>query len=94
MKVSDWNRLVKETGSKNIFIFAPAHKVYVEGIAISSYDCFKTPFGEVQVNSEITQEIAAKFNANYYYEAFETEHAIEVQLPFLKYLNKDFNIIL
>ena len=84
---------IKHLGGKNIFIFAPAHKVYVEGIAISSYDYFETPFGDVQVNSEITQEIAAKFNANYCDEAFETEHAIEVQLPFLKYLNKDFTII-
>ena len=84
---------LKHLGGKNIFIFAPAHKVYVEGIAISSYDSFETPFGKVQVNIEIIQEIADKFYANYCDEAFETEHAIEVQLPFLKYLKDDFNII-
>lgn len=46
---------LKHLGGKNIFIFAPAHKVYVEGIAISSYDSFETPFGKVQVNIEIIQ---------------------------------------
>ncbi len=84
---------LKHLGGKNIFIFAPAHKVYVDGIAICDYDKFQTPFGDISTNKSLTQELISKFNLNYNNEAFELEHAIEVQLPFLKYLKEDFNIV-
>ena len=84
---------LKHLGGKNIFIFAPAHKVYVEGIAVCDYDKFQTPFGDISTNNSLTQELISKFNLNYNNEAFELEHAIEVQLPFLKYLKEDFNIV-
>ena len=35
---------------KNIFIIAPCHYVPVTGIALSSYDQWSTPLGEIDVN--------------------------------------------
>ena len=81
--------------TKNFFIIAPSHTYPLTTIGISDYDGFLTPFGTIYQNLAITNDIKNKLNLNYINEAFEKEHSIEVQLPILKYLNKDndFKII-
>lgn len=69
---------------KNIFIFAPVHTVPTEGIALSENDIWQTPLGEIEVNQQINKELVDKFNGNYFEPAFESEHAIEVQVPFIQ----------
>ena len=49
---------------KNLFIFAPSHRVGFDGIAISSYDAWETPIGTSDVNQEICKELHDKFGAN------------------------------
>ena len=50
---------------KNVFIFAPAHYVPVENIALSSYDKWSTPLGEIDVNQQINDELNEKFYCNF-----------------------------
>ena len=83
------NCLKKEI--ENIFIIAPAHKYYLEECAISNYDEFILPNGKIEVNKEIINELNQKFDIKFCDEAFNNEHAIEVQLPILNYLKKDNN---
>ena len=80
---------LKHIKGENIFIFSPAHKVYVNTAAICDYDSFLTPLGEVELNKDIISELQVEINNI----AFEDEHAIEVQLPILQYLHKNFKII-
>lgn len=78
----------------NIFIFAPAHKVGFEGLALSSFDFWQTTFGKININQEINKEIKEKFNAEFNDFALEKEHSIEVQLPLIQTLfNKEIKII-
>lgn len=78
---------------ENVFIFAPAHRVFVEGCVLSGFDAFSTPLGEVEVNQTINKELQEKFECTVFNEAFKDEHAIEVQLPFLQRDLKFFKII-
>jgi len=78
---------------KNVFIFAPAHYVPVENIALSSYDKWSTPLGEIDVNQQINDELNEKFYCNFYDEAFSSEHAVEVQVPFLQISHKNIKIV-
>ncbi len=78
---------------KNIFIFAPTHKKTVNNLALCNCDDFETPLGNIPVNKDIQEEIIEKFSCEYSEEAFEEEHAIEVQLPFVKYFYDDIQII-
>lgn len=78
---------------ENIFIFAPAHRVFVEGVALSGFDAFETPLGEVEVNQCINKELQEKFDCKIFNEAFKDEHAIEVQLPLLQRNLKYFKIV-
>ncbi len=66
-----------------IIIFAPAHRVFVETIALSAADEFETPLGNLEVNKVINDEIKSIGGVEND-DAFLNEHSVEVQLPFIK----------
>lgn len=78
---------------KNIFIFAPAHRVAIEGLGTTSYDAWKTPLGEIEINKTIVKELLDKFGLKVTDEALAPEHAIEVELPFVQTEFKNVKII-
>ena len=78
---------------KNIFIFAPSHRVGFEGLAISSYDGWETPIGISEVNFDICKELNEKFGANINDEAMAAEHSIEVELPIIQSLFENVKIV-
>lgn len=82
--------LLREEDNFKVIILAPAHTEYVSGIVLTDYNYFKTPLGEVKVNS-------TNINAKVDNSPHIKEHAIEVQLPFLQYIfkkaGKEFTII-
>ncbi len=78
---------------KNIFIFAPTHHKSVNNLALAPYDEFETPLGNLSVNTDIQREIIGLFECEYSVDAFENEHAIEVQLPFIQYNYENVKII-
>ena len=79
---------------KTVVIIAPSHKEYFPGISIYSGDAYKTPLGEVALNKEIVQKLTS--DENFIFEGLNghrTEHAVEVQIPFLQMTIKDFSIV-
>ena len=78
---------------KNVFIFAPAHYVPVGEIALSSYDKWATPLGNIEINQQINDELNEKFECDFYDEAFSSEHAVEVQIPFLQMKYQNIKIV-
>lgn len=66
---------------KNIFIFAPAHRVGFKGLALSTFDEWKTPLGNIKINQEINKELESNYGAIFFDKAHEKEHAIEIQIP-------------
>jgi len=81
--------LLREEDSFKIILLAPNHTEYLKGIAVSDYDYFRTPLGDIKVNSTKITEINNS--------PHKKEHAIEVQLPFLQYIfkkaEKQFTIV-
>ena len=57
---------------KNIFIFAPAHRVFFEGFSLTTFDEWKTPFGNIKVNQEINKELESKFNVKFFDDGIKT----------------------
>ena len=74
---------------KNIFIFAPAHRVPFGGIALSAYDEWKTPLGTVKINQEINNELEENFGAKFLDEAYIEEHSVEIEIPILQKVFND-----
>ncbi len=73
--------------SENIFIFAPSHYARLFGCVSCNYDEFETPLGNCDVNTDLVKNFTIDN------EAFEKEHSIEVQLPFIKYFFPNAKII-
>ena len=69
---------------KNLFIIAPAHRVAFDGLALSSYDKWSTPLGEIEVNQDINRELQEKFGLQYNDDAIQPEHSLEIQVPLIQ----------
>lgn len=78
---------------KTIFIFAPAHRVAIKGLGVTSYDVWQTPLGNIKINREITDELVKKFGAKVADNALAPEHAIEVEIPFIQTEYNDVKIV-
>ncbi len=82
-----------DSGIKNLFIIAPCHKTVFKGLALSNYNRWKTPLGNISVNKALYKELEKKYGAFYNDEAFEEEHSIEVLVPLIQTLFEEVNII-
>lgn len=78
---------------RRVVIMSPAHRYGFRGIAWSAADYFRTPLGDLKVDHEAINKLSPlSFVANIE-QAFEGEHALEVHLPFLQSVLKDFEIV-
>ncbi|MFA6716093.1 MAG: AmmeMemoRadiSam system protein B [Victivallales bacterium] len=84
-----------ERNYSRVLIIAPSHRVPFSGIALSEYDIYQTPLGDVPVDTESVANIIGTGNeyVAYMSDAHEKEHSLEVQLPLLQHFFKDFKLI-
>ncbi len=79
---------------KNFIILAPSHFYPFNGFALWDKGEFETPLGNLKVNSKISSLIKSKLSsAKFIYDYYKNEHAVETQLPFIKYFWKNAKII-
>ncbi len=79
---------------KNIILLGVSHRSAFKGASVYTKGRFKTPLGEVKINEPLAQSFLNEAaEVKYFPEAFEKEHSLEVQLPFLQTVLKDFMII-
>lgn len=76
-----------------VIIFGPSHRVPLLGCAVSSYDAFMSPLGELQVDNESYKELLNASLVSINDSAHLLEHSLEVQLPFLQYCLQEFQIV-
>ena len=80
-------RSVQHHPIQSVIVIAPSHFTEFEGISIWGRGALETPLGEVQVNADLaTQFISEKDHFCQVLSAFEKEHSLEVQLPFIQCL--------
>ena len=78
---------------KRVVLFGPAHRVYLNGMAVPSVNSFATPLGEIDLDRESIQRIADLPGVIISDEAHHQEHSLEVQLPFLQSVLNDFTLV-
>jgi len=76
-----------------VLLIGPAHRVYVEGMAIPAVDYFATPLGDIPLDRSALEEISSLAAVSVLDEAHREEHSLEVQLPFLQTVLNDFTLI-
>ncbi|MGI9101804.1 MAG: AmmeMemoRadiSam system protein B [Terriglobales bacterium] len=79
---------------KTFIILCPNHTGVGQPLAIMSDARWMTPLGDVAVNSELASALKRQFPAlTDDIQAHQMEHALEVQLPFLQALARDFSFV-
>ena len=79
---------------KTIVLMSNSHTEWFDGISVYKEGAFETPLGLVEIDKELTQKLlAADPKILERPSAHEREHALEVQLPFLQRVLKDFKIV-
>lgn len=78
----------------SVIVIAPSHRAYFEGIAVWETGSFRTPLGDIRIDEkgagellETSDVFAADRNVH------KAEHSLEVQLPFLQCVFKDFLLL-
>lgn len=88
--------LIRQKAIDTVILIGPSHFTYFEGFALSYYNSFETPMGEIPVDVELVKRIAEEGAGvfDYINTAHMKEHSLEVQLPFLQTVLEDgFKIV-
>jgi len=79
---------------KRVVIISPSHSEYFSGISIFNGDAYETPLGLLEVDKEFSNKLIETSKLIFLgTEGHRKEHALEVQLPFLQSVIKDFKIV-
>ncbi|KAJ3322597.1 hypothetical protein HDU76_013845 [Blyttiomyces sp. JEL0837] len=69
---------------ERVFILGPSHHVYLDGCALSRCDEYKTPMGNLAIDSEIVNELKKTGHfRDMNIQTDEDEHSIEMHLPYV-----------
>ncbi len=82
-----------------VIVISPSHAAAFEGVTVFAGKAYTTPLGEIPINRKLTEEIAAKSNSihisntGHLVGGARSEHALEVQLPFLQTALGNFDLV-
>lgn len=76
-----------------VILLGPAHRVAVRGLVLPSVDNFSTPLGHVPIDKQALATISDLPQVTTMDAAHESEHSLEVHLPFLQTVLDDFTLV-
>ena len=78
---------------KRVVLLAPSHYAGFRGFSILEADAWRTPLGEVAVDTEVCRELRAHKLHVAGESWHKPEHSLEIQLPFLQHTAGDFKLV-
>jgi AmmeMemoRadiSam system protein B len=86
--------LLRNSRYETVVIVSPSHRDAFEGISVFPGGGYRTPLGTVMVNERLRSKLLDACNVVHASEAGHgSEHAIEVQLPFLQHVLPEFSLL-
>lgn len=76
-----------------VVLLGPSHQYYLECVAGSTFTAYKTPLGEVAIDTELQNKLQFLQLTEAIDDAHLNEHSLEVIVPFLQYYLTDFKIL-
>ena len=87
-------KLLKPKKYKTVVIIGTGHHYGFSGVSVYPQGQFITPLGSMEVDNEFARKLLDQDRDIYFQPlAFEKEHSVEVQLPFLQRALKGFKIV-
>jgi len=86
--------LLKDKSYKTVIVISPSHAEYFPGICIYDGEAYETPLGLVEIDQQMVDKLVEN-SKNIFrgIQGHRKEHALEVQIPFLQSVFKDFKIV-
>ncbi len=85
------------TNFETVVIVSPSHYHYDDIIVTTSHSSYETPLGTVMVDhsliEKLNNKLVDKLGKNLKYVDYDSEHAIEVELPFLQHIMGQFKLL-
>jgi MEMO1 family protein len=78
---------------RRVVLLGPAHRVALRGLALPEAERFSTPLGEVAIDRDAVRLLAGLRQVSVSAAAHAQEHSLEVQLPFLQSVLRDFTFV-
>jgi AmmeMemoRadiSam system protein B len=78
---------------RRVVLLGPAHRVYLQGMAVPSVGAFTTPLGDVPLDADAIERIRELPGMRVSDEAHAQEHSLEVHVPFLQAVLDDFRLV-
>ena len=78
---------------RRVVLIGPAHRVALRGLAVPGHRSWRTPLGDVALDRAAVDRIARLPEVRVLDAAHVEEHCLEVQLPFLQCMLRDFSIV-
>ena len=86
--------LLQRAAPKLVFLIGPSHRVGFRGFSVSQYSGYKTPLGVAPVNQDVAKKLLSiNPQMKWVPQADQQEHSLEIQIPFLQTVLKDFHIV-
>jgi hypothetical protein len=78
---------------RRVVVMGPSHRVAFHGLAVSNDTVFRTPLGDVALDTATIQALIALPQVHIDDKAHRTEHSLEVHLPFLQEMLDNFVLV-
>jgi len=82
-----------DSGYDRFIVIAPSHRGRFDGVSIIPGGIYKTPIGDVEIDSVLGEKLEKRNYFGFIKEAHEVEHSLEVQIPFLQMVKPDAKIV-
>ena len=76
-----------------VVLLGPTHRVPIQGLALPTAQAFATPLGVVQIDADAAARALTLPQVRKSDAAHALEHSLEVQLPFLQTVLREFRIV-
>lgn len=85
---------LKDKTFERVIVISPSHAEYFPGVSVFEGDAYETPLGVLEVDKEYADKLVNKSKILFKgFEGHKSEHALEVQLPFLQSVLSGFKIV-
>jgi len=86
-------RLLRDRPFERVVVLAPSHRARFKGASVYNLGGYRTPLGVVPLDREIVDALLQNPSVvRFVPEADAEEHSLEIQLPFLQVVLKDFRL--
>lgn len=85
---------IKDSLIQKVILIGASHHVGFKGASVYTTGSFRTPLGDVKISEPLAKKLLDETaDVTFYPAAYEKEHSLEVQIPFLQTVLKDFTIV-